>query len=106
MDVSQQLHYGPPKCKSELDSKVQAVVHGSVDATQEPDTTTFEAIEGMANFDFEIRFYWVSPKPKDKSEVVYDELSDEDKKKFDAARFQGNRQLVETGCPQSHDSCA
>ena len=34
----------------------------------------------MAVFDVETLSYWVSPVPKDKSGVVYDELSDEDKK--------------------------
>ena len=73
--------------ETELDSKAQAVVHGSVNAVTEPDLTTFEAIEGMAVFDSETQSFWVSPRPKDKSGVVYDELSDTDKKKFDASRF-------------------
>ena len=46
----------------------------------EPDSTTFEAIEGMAVFDNETQSFWVAPRPKDKSGVVYDELSDTDKK--------------------------
>ena len=62
-------------------------MHGSVDAVTEPDSTTFEAIEGMAVFDAETRAFWVAPRPKDKSGVVYDELSDTDKKKYDATRF-------------------
>ena len=70
-----------------FDSKAQAVVHGSVDAVTEPDSTTFEAIEGMAVFDSETQSFWVAPRPKDKSGVVYDELSDTDKEKFDASRF-------------------
>ena len=65
----------------------QAVVHGSVDAVTVPDSTTFEAIEGMAVFDSETQSFWVAPRPKDKSRVVYDELSDTDKKNFDASRF-------------------
>ena len=36
---------------TEFDSKAQAVVHGSVEAVTEQDSTTFEAIEGMALFD-------------------------------------------------------
>ena len=73
--------------ETEFDSKAQAVVHGSDDAVTEPDSTTFEAIEGMAVFDSETQSFWVAPRPKDKSGVVYDELSDTDKTKFDASRF-------------------
>ena len=73
--------------ETEFDSKTQADVHGSVDAVTEPDSTTFEAIEGMAVFDSETQSFRVAPRPKDKSGVVYDELSDTDKKKFDASRF-------------------
>ena len=62
-------------------------MHGSVDAVTERDSTTFEAIEGMAVFDSETQSFWVAPRPKDKSGVVYDELSETDKKKFDASRF-------------------
>ena len=73
--------------EKEFDSKAHAVVHGSVDAVTEQDLTTFEAIEGMAVFDSETQSFWVAPRPKDKSGVVYDELSDTDKKKFEASRF-------------------
>ena len=73
--------------ETEFDSKAQAVVHGSVDAVTGQDSTTFEAIEGMAVFDSETQSFWVAPRPQDKSGVVYDELSDTDKKKFDASRF-------------------
>ena len=38
-------------------------------------------------FDNETRYFWVAPKPKDKRGVLYDELSSEDKKKFDASLF-------------------
>ena len=41
--------------ETESDSKAQAVVHGSVDAVTRQDSTTFEAIEGMAVFDGETR---------------------------------------------------
>ena len=71
--------------ETEFVSKAQAVVHGSVDAVTEPDSTTFEAIEGV--FDSETQSFWVAPRPKDKSGVVSDELSDTDKKKSDASRF-------------------
>ena len=73
--------------ETEFDSKAQAVVHGSVDAVTERDSTTFEAIEGMAAFDCETQSFRVPPRPKDKSGVVYDELSDTDKEKFDTSRF-------------------
>ena len=59
----------------QLTSDVRAVTHWSVNQ----DTTTFEASEGMAIFDVETRSYRESPKHKDKSGVVHDELSDEDK---------------------------
>ena len=62
-------------------------MHGSVDAVTERDSTPFEAIEGMAVFDSETQSFCVAPRPKDKSGVVYDELSDTDKKKIDASRF-------------------
>ena len=67
--------------ETEFDSKAQAVVHRSVDAVTGQDSTTFEAIE------VETQTFWVTPRPKDKSGVVYDELSETDKKKFDASRF-------------------
>ena len=73
--------------ETEFDSKAQAVVHGSVDAVTGQDSTTFEAIEGMAVFDGETQAFWEAPRPKDKSGVVYDELSETDKKKFDASRL-------------------
>ena len=73
--------------EAEFDSKAQAVVHGSVDAVTGQDSTTFEAIEGMAVFDSETHSFWVAPRPKDKSGVVYDELSETDNKKFDESRF-------------------
>ena len=74
--------------ETEFDSKAQPVVHGSVDAVTGQDSTTFEAIEGMAVFDSETQSFWVAhPRPKDKSGVVYVELSETDMKKFDASRF-------------------
>ena len=73
--------------ETEFDSKAQAVVHGNVDAVTEQDSTTFEAIEGMAVFDSETQSFWVAPRPKDKNGVVYDELSETDENKFDASRF-------------------
>ena len=73
--------------ETEFDSKAQAAVHGSVDAVTEQDSTTFEAIEGMAVLNSETKSFWVAARPKDKSDVVYDELSDTGKKKFDASRF-------------------
>ena len=44
----------------EFGSKAQAVVHGTVDAVTEQDSTTFEATEGMAVFDSETQSFWVS----------------------------------------------
>ena len=75
-------------CQTGFDCKAQAMVHGSVDALPEQDTTTFEASKCMVVFDNEPRSYWVAPKPKDKSGVEYNELSSENKKKFDASRFE------------------
>ena len=48
--------------ETEFDSKAQAVVHGSVDAVTGHDSTTFEAIEGMAVFDSETKSFWVAPR--------------------------------------------
>ena len=73
--------------ETEFDSKAQAVVHGSADAVIGQDSTTFKSVERMAVFDDETRAFWVAPRPKDKSGVVYDELSETDKDKFDASRF-------------------
>ena len=89
--------------EAEFDSKAQAVVHGSVDAVTGQDSTTFEAIEGMAVFDSETQSFWVAPRPKDKSGVVYDELSETDKRNFRRV-LQGNRQLVEIERSQCHVS--
>ena len=83
-------------CETGFDSKAQAIVHGSVDALPKQDPITFEASNGMAVFDNETRSYWVAPKPKDKSGVVYDELSSEDKK-LDAARFKEVDNLLNLG---------
>ena len=57
----------------------------------------FEASEGMTMFDDETLSYWVSPGPKDKSGVVYDKLSDEVKKIFDAARCKDIDNLLKLG---------
>ena len=46
--------------ETEFDSKAQAVVHGSADAVTEQNSTTFEAIEGMAVFDSETESFWVA----------------------------------------------
>ena len=73
--------------ETEFDSEAQAVVHGGVDAVTGQDSTNFEAIEGMEVFDSETQSFWVAPRPKDKSGVVYYELSETVKKKFDASRF-------------------
>ena len=43
--------------ETEFDSKAQAVVHGSVDAVTGQDSTTFEAIEGMAVFGSETQSF-------------------------------------------------
>ena len=51
----------------------------------------------MAVFDDETRAFWVAPRPKDKTGVVYDDLSDEDKKKFDASQFDEIDNLLKLG---------
>ena len=43
--------------ETEFDSKAQAVVQGSVDAVTEQDSTTLEAVEGMAVFDSETQIF-------------------------------------------------
>ena len=79
-------------------------MHGSVDAVTRKDSTTFEAIEGMAVFDSKTQVFWVAPRTKDKSGVVHDELSETDKKKVRRIQIQGNRQLVEIERSQCHVS--
>ena len=74
-------------CETGFGSLVQAVVQESDDALLEPEPNTFDAKEGRAVFDNETQSFWVSRKPQDKSGVLYDELSSEYKKKFDASRF-------------------
>ena len=59
----------------------------------EQDPKTFEASNGVAVFDNESLSCWVAPKPN----VVYDELSSEDKKTFDAARFKEIDNLLKLG---------
>ena len=83
--------------ETEFDSKALAVVHGSADAVTGQDSTTFEAIEGMAVFDGETRAFWVASRPKDTSGVLYDKLSETDKKKFDASRFKEIDNLLKLG---------
>ena len=83
--------------ENEFDSKASGFVNGIFDATTKRDPTTFEASEGMAVFDNETQWYSVSPKPKHKSDGVYDELSYEDKHKFDAARFKEIENLLKLG---------
>ena len=92
-----------PSCETGFDSLAQAVVHGSDDALPDSEPLTFEANEGMAVFDNETQSFWVSPKPKDKSGVLYDESISENKRKFDASRFKENRQPVEAWSPQCHE---
>ena len=84
-------------CETGFDSEAQAIIHGSVDALPEEDPTTFEASQSMAVCDTETRSCWVAPKPKDKSGVVYDELSSEHNKKFDASRFKEIDNLLQLG---------
>ena len=84
----------------EFDSKAQAAVHGSVDAVTEQEPTTFEAIEGVAVVDSETQSFWVAPRPKDKSGVENDELSETNKKKFGAPRFKEIDNLLKLNAPQ------
>ena len=79
--------------ETEFDSKAQAVVHGSVDAVIEPDSTTFEAIEGMAVFDSDNLSGW---HPDRKTRVVWCMMSCRIRtKKIRRIHIQGNRQFVE-----------
>ena len=74
--------------ETEFDSKAQAVVHGSVDAVTEQNSTTFEAIEGMAVFDAKHELFLGGAQDrKTRVVMVYDERSETDKNKFDASRF-------------------
>ena len=53
----------------------------------------------MAVFDVEIQSFWVSPKPKDKSGVLNDELTSENKKKFEASGSKKIDNLLKLGAP-------
>ena len=85
--------------ETKFDSKTQAIVHGSADAGPNKTRRPFEAIEGMVVFDGETLAFLVAPRPKDKSGVVYDELSETDKKKFDASRFKEIDDLLKLNAP-------
>ena len=63
--------------EAEFDLKAQAVVHGSVDAVTGQDSTTFEAIEGMAVFDSENTSFLGSTLTEYKSGVASCCLNDE-----------------------------
>ena len=83
--------------KQGFDSLAQTVVHGSDDALPDPEPNTFEADKGKAVFDNETQSSGMSPKPKDKSGVLYDELTSESKKKFGASRFKDIDNLLKFG---------
>ena len=53
----------------------------------------------MVVFDNEKQSFWVSPKLKDKSGVLYDELTSENKKKFDASGSKKIDNLLKLGAP-------
>ena len=67
--------------ETEFDSKAQAVVHGSVDAVTEQDSTTFEAIEGIARHNLS---GW---HPDRKTRVVWCMMSYRKRTKNDTSRF-------------------
>ena len=72
--------------ETEFDSKAQAVVHGSVDALTEQDSTTFKALEGMAVFDCELNLS--RQHPDRKTRVVWCMMSCRIRtRKIDASRF-------------------
>ena len=54
--ISASNHLTVLPVETEFDSKAQAVVHGSVDTVTGQNSTTFEAVEGMAVFDSETIF--------------------------------------------------
>ena len=90
-------------CETGFDSLAQAVVHGSDDALPEPEPNTFQANEGIAVFDDETQSFWVSPKPKDKHGVLYDELSSEYKKKNLTLLVSRKPTIVTAWSPQCHE---
>ena len=55
-------------------------------------------------FHNETRSRWVAPKPEDKRSVACDELSIEDKKKFDTARFKEIDNLLKLSVTTAADS--
>ena len=48
-------------------------------------------------YDVETKVFWVTPAPKDKDGVVYDNLSPRDRLKFDASRFKEIDNLLNMG---------
>ena len=80
----------------EYDSKLEVFV-ASADKESCAVKATFTAVNAVAYFDLETRAFWVAPAPKDKSGVVYEELSDADKTKFDASRFKEVDNLIKLG---------
>ena len=91
--------------EAEFYPKARAVVHGSC---RRRDRTRLDDLLRQSKewlcFDSETQSFWVAPRPKDKSGVVYDELSETDKKKFDASRFKEIDNLFETERSQCDDS--
>ena len=62
-----------------------------------PPTHTFTAEQAVCVYDVETKGFWVTPAPKDKDGVEYENLSPRDKLKFDASRFKEIDNLLKMG---------
>ena len=51
----------------------------------------------MCVYDVETKVFWVTPAPKDKDGVVYENLSPRDRQKIDASRFKEIDNLLKMG---------
>ena len=60
-------------------------------------THTFTAEQAVCVYDVETKVFWVTPAPKDKDGVVYENLSPIGKLKFDASRFKEIDNLLKLG---------
>ena len=58
---------------------------------------TYTADQAVCVYDVETKVFWVTPAPKDKDGVVYENLSPRDKQKFDASRFKEIDNLLKMG---------
>ena len=82
---------------TKLEAYTVGLHDGSNYTTTMPTTHTFTAEQAVCVYDVETKGFWVTPAPKDKDGVVYENLSPRDKLKFDASRFKEIDNLLNMG---------